>query len=487
MPAAERVRAMVELDGALLPRRLLYRSLFLAALGTCLGSFFFGLATGNVFNRFLEFAGFKEEIPLFVAVAGFTGVVQVFGSWVLQRSGRRRLFFFLFTIPPRIMWCLIVFLPELLPGEENAAARMWLLLAAAVIYWSSNRLATNAYTSWMRDLVPEGIRGRYFGAKGTVVTLVGAVWGLGAAYLLERLGLSGHAFKLIYLVGMVFGLLDVGVYFFVHHPPMQVKRREEASLRRMLRAALHRDFLRFILVQSVWSFTATVVGVCMYYLMRALDMEIYAMNTVAFAATMVWLVFSTLWGMFVDRFGAKAAYITSLITHSLSPVFYALAPVYGAVFIYVGIVVGSIGACGIMQSATNLIYGLSRREDQAMSYAAFATIAGIVGGTAGVLLKTVIFPFFQARTPAWGDPRTFYLMASFSAVIFLRWLCVLFASYLPEQEGKAGAWVVVRMFYTTNPLRAVYSLGRFLRAKSSDVLSGGSYGEEHPSARWRLG
>lgn len=480
----------VVVGGERVPRRIIERSLVLATAGTCFGMFFFGLVAGDIFNRFLEHEGFKDEIAVFAAVVGLTGVFAVFGSWVLQQTGRRRTFFFAFTIPVRVMWVLVVFLPDIFPGKENEGILYYSLLAMSFVYWVANGLASNAYTSWMRDVVPERIRGRYFGYRTTVLTMVGAAWGLASGYLLESLGLGtgqgDFAFKVIYVVGVVFGVLDIATYLLVYHPPMKLRPREEATLGRMLKAALHRNFRRFIFVQSLWSFSAIMVGLSMYYLMRGIGMEIYAMQTARFVGIMVWVAFSMLWGVFLDRYGSKSSYLVGLVIHSLSPIFYALAPVYGVVFIYLGMAVGSIGASGVSLASMNLLYGLPKREDQAMSAAAFAMIAGLVGALANLLTGKVLYPLFKAHTPGWADPEMFYLMAVFSIAMMIRWGALMFSWTLPETEGGPRAWVVVRMFYTTNPIRAFYSLGKFLRAKSSDILSDGSYGRDHPSARWRV-
>lgn len=470
------------LDEPQIPRRVLRRSLVLATVGTSLGAFFFGLAGGNIFNRFLESIGYKEQLYLFLGVAGLSGVFQVLGSWVLQRTGRRRTFFFAFTLPSRLLWILVAWLPAVLAQKRLLLGT---LLALAFAYWVASGLAGNAWFSWMRDLVPREIRGRYFGYRATVVTLVGALWGLAAGYLLERLGLSGRAFRIVYVVGVVFGILDILTYLLVYHPPLRPRPPELATFAGMWRAVMRKDFKVFTAVSSLWFFSTAIVALSIYYLQRAIGMEIYQIQVAAFVGTVVWLVFSPLWGQFLDRYGSKATYMVSLITHALSPILYALAARHGITFVYLGFVVGSIGASGMSLADTNLLFETANREDQPMAFAAHSMTIGLVSAAAYFFTGRLMYPLFQKHTPAWADEGTFYLLGAFSVALILRWIAVALSTALPEAEGRPSAWVVVRMFYSTNPLLAVYSLTRFLRAKSSDMLADGSYGREHPSARWQ--
>ena len=80
------------------PPNILRRSLVLSAAGSIIGTFFFSLNAGPIFNRYIEFIGLKEKLGIFMAIPALAGITQMFGAWILQRTGRRRLFFFLFLL-----------------------------------------------------------------------------------------------------------------------------------------------------------------------------------------------------------------------------------------------------------------------------------------------------------------------------------------------------------------------------------------------------
>lgn len=483
MPETAPRGPVFRLGGRDVPRRTVLRSMALGVIGTCLGTFFFGLAAGNLFNRFIEFAGHKQELDIFLALPGLVGVLTLAGTWLLQKTGRRRLYFFL-QAPARLLWLLIACLPELVPGRE---LRLALLLALTLIFWVEAGLGGSAWFSWMRDLVPQELRGKYWGCRASAVMLVGGAAGLFEGWLLERLGLGARAFRVVYTIGAVGGVLDILIFAFVHHPPMSVKRGPETSLPRMLRAAWRPEFARFTAVQALWFFTNAVGFLAYYNLVRAIGMEICLIQWVDLTCCAVWVTFSLLWGLFADRYGAKAAYCVGMISHLVGTPVAALGAFWGPLPVFIGAVVANIGVSAVMLADTVLIFEYSSREDQAMAVSVRGLVIGLVGAAGYLLAGRVLFPLLQPAAPSWAPAGTFHLLATYGLVTALRLASVYLGFRLPEVAGGGRRTrAVVWMFYTTNPLRAIYSLARFARAKGDELLADGRYARRHPSSRWRM-
>jgi MFS family permease len=466
-----------------IPRAVIRRSLIISTLGTTLGSLFFPLLAGNIFNRYLEFLGLKERIGIFLALSSLAATFQVLGSWMLQRSGRRRLFFFLFAGPPRMLWLAMITIPLWGPPDKNS--QLLVLGVVYFAYWLLNGVSSNAWFSWMRDIVPEDFRGRLWSYRATLITLVGATWGFVVGYLLERLGLSLFSFELIYGIGVVFGLFDIACFFFVHHPPMETKSADEAGLIQMLKAAMHKDFMKFAGVQSIWWFSCSMVFLSSYHLMRGIGMEIFSIQQATLYGTIVFLIFSLLWGGFLDKYGCKSTFCVGMITHAVSTLALAIAPFYGEVMVYVGYGFMNMSTSGLELANTNLLFTLSSKEDQAMSFAARSVIAGIVQATAYIVCENALYPGLKALGTFFGTGPLFYLVVVYLMAFALRVLVFVLALSLPEVEAKPPAGIIVKLFYTTNPLRALYSMGKFLQFKSKELVTGNGDSTKHPSGRWR--
>ena len=93
--------------------RTLRRSMVVSATASAIGMGLAAVVGGNIFSRFLEYAGYYKYLYIFLAVVPLSNLLQIFGAWALQRTGWRRLFFYVFLGPPRLLWILIVMLPSI--------------------------------------------------------------------------------------------------------------------------------------------------------------------------------------------------------------------------------------------------------------------------------------------------------------------------------------------------------------------------------------
>jgi len=230
-----------------------------------------------------------------------------------------------------------------------------------------------------------------------------------------------------------------------------------------------------------------MVHVSMYFLMRGIGMEIYSIQfATVFFSTCILVAFNLLWGRFIDLYGFKATFSIAILVHILSPLCYGLAAYvgHGQIWIYLGLCFGSIAISGTNLSNISLVFAISKREDQTMTMAARAFLSGIVMTISYVYTQKILFPILQWEAIKRGYSEMFYLTVILGAAVVMRILVFVLWMKLPEIEGVPPTGTMIRAFYTTNPLRAIYSLGRFIWAKSDDTLGKGKYSEFHPSARW---
>jgi hypothetical protein len=79
----------------------------------------------------------------------------------------------------RSLWLAIAAIPLLLPAAYRLAALVAGLATVAAI----GAVSSCGLSAWVRDLVPDGIAGRFFAKRLAVATAVGASLSLGAASL----------------------------------------------------------------------------------------------------------------------------------------------------------------------------------------------------------------------------------------------------------------------------------------------------------------
>ncbi|HHN46121.1 MAG TPA: MFS transporter, partial [Planctomycetes bacterium] len=371
-------------------------------------------------------------------------------------------------------------------GPESESARILVLACISFAFWVTAGWGGNAWFSWMRDIVPEQYRGRYWGYRSTLMTVISAFWGFAAGYTLERLGLDLNAFKIIYGIGVFFGVADIVCFVGVYHPKMLIKRGEAADFTKMVEAAAHPGFLKFTGVMAILWFTGSLESLTGYHLMRAIGMEIFNIQTLVLFGTLTHLVFSLLWGHFIDHYGTKAAFNVTMFGAILPPLIVTLTPLLGETALYAAAAVGNIMGAGLALAGTNMLFSLSKKEDQAMTMATYSVFAGIVMATGYAVCENLLYPGFRWAGNRMGMGPLFYAVLIYVTIALMRVVSGILSMRLPEIEKKPVAWITVRLFYTTNPFRAFYSMGRFLVVKSSRLVGKKDYENLHPSARWRI-
>ncbi|GIX47345.1 MAG: hypothetical protein KatS3mg131_1556 [Candidatus Tectimicrobiota bacterium] len=115
----------------------------------------------------------------------------------------------------RLVWLGLLPLPLGLLGSPQAW-HAWLLVAAVALSALCAAIQNAAWLSWLGDLVPARLRGRYFGRRNAVMTGVGMGVALLAGLLLDawqRRWPPPHAggFALVFAAGLLCGMASVGV------------------------------------------------------------------------------------------------------------------------------------------------------------------------------------------------------------------------------------------------------------------------------------
>jgi len=158
---------------------------FATLMGTLIGgAFLTGFAISLGADSFI--IGILAAVPL------LANVLQIFGSYLIDRIGDTKRVCIIYVILHRFFWFLIVISPFVLLRVQLYDIRIWIfvaLLAVASIFASISSVSWN---SWMADLIPEKVRGRFFAKRNMVAQIVGMLAALLAGFFLDYWqGLSG--------------------------------------------------------------------------------------------------------------------------------------------------------------------------------------------------------------------------------------------------------------------------------------------------------
>jgi hypothetical protein len=88
----------------------------------------------------------------------------------------------------RLTFLPLLALPTLDAGRDS---KLHLFLGIVAISTVASVIGNSAWVAWMGDLVPDRLRGRFFGRRTIFLSIAGTLTSLAAAILLDRLAPIG--------------------------------------------------------------------------------------------------------------------------------------------------------------------------------------------------------------------------------------------------------------------------------------------------------
>jgi MFS family permease len=262
-------------------------------------------------------------------------------------------------------------------GLSDDAART-LLLAVAAASAVLGVLGNNAWTAWMGELVPEGLRGRYFGRRTALCTFGGTVAGLGVARALDALTTrhgAGVALSVLAAGACLCGLGTTLCMVRQHDPaPSPATLPAPAAVLRPLRDGFARSFLRY---QLAWNAAVGVGGgFFTFHLLHNLraGFTVAALHAAAGAATR--MLAAPAWGRAVDRYGARPVLAACSFAAAVQPLIWLTTSPAVLWPIAIDALIGGVAWSGRDLAGFALPLSIAPRRDRPFYLAVFATAGG---------------------------------------------------------------------------------------------------------------
>jgi len=387
-------------DGGGRPVRgaVLRRSLAAGTLAWMFGNVWFAAISGSAFTLFVKgMAASPFQFGLLTSLQYLAALVSIPASLLIERSGRRTRFFFWGHYFQRGMWFVLALAPLWVMsryGVSAAPVALDLFVPLLFLMYAGGAVGGPAWVSWMADVVPERVRGRYFSRRRqwSVLTALPAAWFTG--WLLDRYGGGAGGAgvdrlttmrwcAIIFMCAACFGLADIFMFHFVPDVP-KAPRRGAGLLRAMARPLRDKNYL--------W-FAGYVATLQFAFVPMAQFLTLYAMDKAALPNRDVQLMMLVLpmvaqlvvlpvWGLAADRMGKKPLLVVA--TLGLVPVGVGWCLMTKG-SVWVGYVLASLGTAlwtGVEVANLNLVLGMSGSEE--------GEAGGGGGGTAYHAVNSVI-------------------------------------------------------------------------------------------------
>ena len=421
-----------------------------------------------------------HEIGIIASLPMFANLVQIFGSYIIEKTGKKKLLCFVSIAASRALWILIIMLP-LAIFSQLSDWRVWVLVSVIALSSVFGSLSGVAWLAWMSDLVPENIRGSYFGKRNMIASACGmAVILLGGKFLTmweSRFSESSpYGFVILFALGLVTGL--IAIWFLSHIPETEspAAKKGAGNLSMFLKPLKDKNFLALILFVAAWMFAIQIAapfyGV---FMIEKLKIDFTTITIFATFATFATLFMMKIWGPISDKLGNKPVIIVSGWILILIPLLWiaALPNKYYVPVLAAHILSGAFMA-GAALSQFNILIKLSPQEGRSVYLALFAAITGLTGATAPIIGGWVLKIFkglsLTILSHNISDLHLIFLISS-----ILQIFTIFFILKVKEPAASTPVAVIMQLKNDLNPQAGVASTADFLMVelkKGEDLLQG---------------
>jgi MFS family permease len=356
----------------------------------------FIVLTGGAFltSLALYFGAGDFEIGLLSAIPFLSQIAQLFSSPLINLIGNRKLLTILGFLFGRQIWLLSV--PLLFVRGEW---RLEAFLVLVVLSNLSTMLAIPGWLSWISDLVPARLRGRYFGRRNSAIAVSTVLATVAGGLILDHFKAAGHenlGFSAIIGIGCLAAIISIVI---LRKLPDRIDSvsHHHYSWNSMLEPIQDRRFRHLLIVFFVWNLALGVAAVFFAaHMLINLRMSFTYIALYICVVSLSAVLMNNPWGKLIDRFGSKPVLFICAMGIAFIPIIWFLPR---ADFLWIlaieALFSGAVWG-GFNLAAFNIPIAHSPRENRPSFLALFSVVTGIgffIAAIAGGILAESLTNF----------------------------------------------------------------------------------------------
>jgi MFS family permease len=419
------------------------RGLRISVLEGALAHVFANL-TGNIFlPAFALFLGANAfQIGLLASAQFFATLAQFPGAILVDRFTHRKRIAIYFAFLARALW-----LPLIVYGLFNSSDAghehiLNLLILIVIIYHILASISGVSWLSWMSVMVPEEIRGRFFGFRNSILGIVTILVTLAGGYFLDWFQKKIpdvsyiNSFFILFSIAVVAGLISA-IFLTRQFEPVRQEPFKGHYLRYLTEPLQNRNFRFLLLFALFWSFAVNFAApFYVVYMLKDLAMTYTLISILVVVSAVADLTGMGIWGHYSDQLGNRAIMVITASMAALLPflwIFTSGHPLSVYLFIPILHLLGGFVVSGYNLTSVNLIFRSAPRQNNTIYFAFWATSNGVMAGfgalAGGYTANNITFPFLGF------DPGSvFKVIFLFSSI--MRVLSLIFLLKVKEEKSQ---------------------------------------------------
>jgi MFS family permease len=351
-----------------------------------------GLTGGAFLTGYALMLGAGDvSLGIMAAIPFAAQAFQLASAYLTARTGKLKVFAVSGAALGRLSWIFALLLPFLpfAPGPLRVYAFLLFLFVSSAFLM----MTYNAWAVWMSDLIPQRLRGRYFGIRNVVVVTVNLVVTVGGGRTLDAFKARGaQAEGFAVLFGVAVGAAAVAGLLLSRQPaiPPAAAPPAEVFWHRVAEPFRNANFRRVLRFFAAWSFSwAIPLAFWNVYMLTYLKMSYFQVALFGGITSLTGAAGNRLWGAVGDRAGNKPVLALCAAAVGLLPLFWLttrpdfIYPVW-AIAVWAG-----VSWAGVNLVAFTMPLALSPRPSRTYYIAAFGLVTGaatFVASTLGGLM-----------------------------------------------------------------------------------------------------
>jgi MFS family permease len=272
-----------------------------------------GIFTGGAFLvAFALLLGASNRIIGFIAAIGpLAHILQIPTVFLVDRVRLRKFLVVVSSFLSRLFWFVVAAIPWLVPENQ----RLSIFVVCIFCYYGLGTVSGTAWSSWIRDFVPEKILGRFFSKRLAIATAIGAVVSILAGYGVDLY--KNHysseigAYSILFLLGAGAGL--IGVSFLSRIPePRMARPSHYQPLSVLANPFRDKNFRQLLIFLGTWNFAINLAApFFVVYMLKRLHLNMGSILILSVLSQFMNVLSLRLWGLLADRFSHKSVLIAT--------------------------------------------------------------------------------------------------------------------------------------------------------------------------------
>ncbi|QDU34856.1 Major Facilitator Superfamily protein [Poriferisphaera corsica] len=442
------------------------------------GSLWLWTITGAALVRYAQGLGMPASYFGILAALPFIGnIMQLPASYFLEQHSLRQKTTLYGIFLSRICWILIGLVPWILPKEMTWPA----MLILVGVSWLTLHFGVPGWISWMADLMPSRIRGRFIGKRRLLSQIVGVASSLMVGEMLDLVERANNepqillkVLSAVFVIAGLCGVLEAIGYLRQFTPDRPKPITQTSWLKSLHKPLTTRGFRPYILFNVVH--TLGFASVSQYIWLYVFDRLEFSNRGANFLLVTIPLLLGSVgfvyWGRMIDRVGKKPVLLVTGIIATLTTIGWLFCDRTGYGLGYALVIISVITWPGVDLSNFNILIGIAGNPKDGSVFVAVNSVSvAIAGAISGVSAAIIAWQFkdFTFTIPQISDQPYDYIAVLLILSTALRLVSFVFVFFI--EEPKASPTRDAIRFMTTSiysnirqaalmPTRAVGSLSK---------------------------